>query len=161
MLLLLLQQRRPLLPPVHLVPISDDDNLSKLRYGATRMYLGGGALDFNQQCRAINDDSNRGNNDFHRGRRWKDHNDLTHLRIIISVFFLEEWMMVIGGERDYSSVFLESVTLSALDGGTVPDCLKNLADFPSTIARGAAAVIGMPAKSTSIVLNPETQLTQQ
>ena len=51
-------------------------------------------------------------------------------------------MMVIGGERDYSSVFLESVTLSALDGGKVPDCLRTLADFPSTIARGAAAVIG-------------------
>ena len=52
-------------------------------------------------------------------------------------------MMVIGGERDYSSVFYNSVTLSSLNGGTIPDCLKNLADFPTTIARGAAAVIGM------------------
>ena len=52
-------------------------------------------------------------------------------------------MMVIGGERDYSSVFYNSVTLSSLNGGTIPDCLKNLADFPTTIARGAAAVIGI------------------
>ena len=59
------------------------------------------------------------------------------------LFYIEEWMMVIGGERDYSSVFYDSVTLSSLNGGTVPDCLKNLADFPTTIARGAAAVIGM------------------
>ena len=51
--------------------------------------------------------------------------------------------MVIGGERDYSSVFYDSVTLSSLNGGTIPDCLQNLADFPTTIARGAAAVIGM------------------
>ena len=51
--------------------------------------------------------------------------------------------MVIGGERDYSSVFYDSVTLSSLIGGTIPGCLKNLADFPTTIARGAAAVIGM------------------
>ena len=59
------------------------------------------------------------------------------------LFYIEEWMMVIGGERDYSSVFYDSVTLSSLNGGTIPDCLKNLADFPTTIARGAAAVIGM------------------
>ena len=64
-------------------------------------------------------------------------------RVVALVHVSEEWMMVIGGERDYSSVFYDSVTLSSLNGGTIPDCLKNLADFPTTIARGAAAVIGM------------------
>ena len=57
-------------------------------------------------------------------------------------------MMLIGGEKDYSSLFLRNVRLSSLDPGMpVPDCLDDslapLQDYPYHIARGAAFVLGM------------------
>ena len=56
--------------------------------------------------------------------------------------------MLIGGEKDYSSLFLRNVRLSSLDPEMpVPDCLDDsltpLHDYPYHIARGAAFVLGM------------------
>ena len=61
-------------------------------------------------------------------------------------------MMLIGGEKDYSSLFLRNVRLSSLDPEMpVPDylddSLTHLNDYPYHIARGAAFVLGMKLMS--------------